>query len=33
VLDLRGFEPDAAWSVLRDGAVAREVVAEALRGL
>lgn len=33
VLDLRGFEPDGAWRVLRDGAVAREVVAEALRGL
>jgi L-threonylcarbamoyladenylate synthase len=33
VLDLRGFEPDGAWSVLRDGAVDAAALAAALDGV
>lgn len=33
VLDLRGFEDDRAWSVVREGAVGTEVIVGALRGL
>jgi L-threonylcarbamoyladenylate synthase len=31
VVDLRGYESDGSWSVLREGAVAREAIAAALR--
>jgi L-threonylcarbamoyladenylate synthase len=33
VLDLRGFEPDGAWSVLRPGAVDAAALAAALDGV
>src|SRR4051794_39824796 len=33
LIDLRGFERDGAWSVLRDGAMARDCVATTLDGL
>lgn len=32
VVDLRGFEEDGRWSVVREGAVATEVIARVLRG-
>jgi hypothetical protein len=33
VLDLRGFESDGTWSVVREAAVHTAIVAEVLRGL
>jgi hypothetical protein len=33
VIDLRGFEADGTWEILREGAVARGCVVAALDGL